>query len=101
MGLNDELKVKTQKCFTKIMSSLDPKGYVVGKLFEEQIITFTQYKEMNDGPDKETRAGSVLLHLFQTDHPRAFVVFREALERDYPWIVKEIDEYTGMAIAPY
>ena len=90
-NLNETLKTKFQKCCTKITPSLDPKGHVVGKLFEHNIITAKQFKEMNDGPDPETRAVNVLTHLFQTEHPQAFVVFREALEKDYDWIVKLID----------
>ena len=94
--LNEKLKTKTRECYTKIVSSLDPKGYVVGKLFEKHIITTIQLKEMNGGPDKETRAENVLSHLFTTSHPQAFVVFREALKQDYPWIVEMIDETDGI-----
>ena len=63
---------------------------------KKQIITPTQFKEMNGGPDKETRAENVLSHLFTTSHPQAFVVFREALKQDYPWIVTMIDETEGI-----
>ena len=89
--LNDNFKIKTRKCYTKIKSSLDPKGHVVDTLFEEEVITAKQRKEMNGGPDLETRAESVLSHLFETSHPQAFVVFREALKKDYGWLVKMID----------
>ena len=88
---NETLRAKTRKCYTKITASLDPKGHVVDTLFEREIITAKQYKEMKDGPDAETRAGNVLSHLFQTANPEAFVVFREALRKDYGWIVKLID----------
>ena len=50
---NEELKRKTKKVYFKIASSLDPKGYVVDKLFEEDIITTQQKKEILDCPDKE------------------------------------------------
>ena len=88
--LNEELKIKTRKCYTKIKSSLDPKGHVVDTLFQEEVITAKERKEMNGGPDQETRAESVLSHLFETSHPQAFVVFREALKKDYGWIVELI-----------
>ena len=89
---NEELKRKTQNVFPEIASSLDPKGYVVNRLFQHNIITILQLKEINDGPDKESRAEKLLLHLFETAHPRAFVVFRESLEKDYSWIAELIDD---------
>ena len=95
-NLNEKLKIKTRKCYSKVKSSLDPKGHVVDTLFEEEVITPTQLKEMNGGPDKETRADNVLTHLFQTSHPQAFVVFREALKKDYSWIVEMIDKTEGI-----
>ena len=95
--LNEELKIKTRKCYAKIKSSLDPKGHVVDTLFEEEVITSKQRKEMNGGPDQETRAENVLSHLFETSHPQAFVVFREALKRDYVFLVEMI-ESKGMTI---
>ena len=88
---NDLLKNKTQKCFTKVKSGFDPKGHVVDTLFQERIITAKERDEIESGPDKETRARNVLSHLFQTSHPQAFVVFREALKEDYGWIVEMID----------
>ena len=89
---NEELKRKTQNVFPEIASSLDPKGYVVNKLFQQNIITIPQMKEINDGPDKERRAEKLLSHLFQTAHPRAFVVFKESLEKDYSWIADLIND---------
>ena len=94
--LNEELKIKTKKCYHKIMASIDPKGFIVDTLFAKQIITARQLKEMNGGPDSKTRAGNVLTHLFETSHPRAFVDFREALKEDYAWLVEMIGEYTSI-----
>ena len=92
---NEELKRKTKKVYSKIASSLDPEGYVIDKLFEEDIITTRQMNEINDCPDRERRAKKLLSHLFETAHPRAFVVFREFLKKDYSWIVELIDD-TGI-----
>ena len=96
-GLNAKLKIKTRKCYSNLTPDLDPKGHVLDTLFQEEIITPKQLKELADGPDAETRARNVLSHLFQTTHPQAFVVFREALKKDYGWIVKKyLDENGGM-----
>ena len=95
--LNNKLKSKTRKCYSKIKSSLDPKGHIVDTLFEEEVITAKQCKEMNGGPDQETRAEHLLSHLFETSHPQAFVVFIEALKKDYGWIV-QIIHGKGMTI---
>ena len=89
--MNETLKLKTRKCYSRVKSSLDPKGHVLNTLFEEEIITAKQHRDVNDGPDAKTRARDVLSHLFQTSHPQAFVVFREALKKDYGWIVEMID----------
>ena len=94
--LNEKLRIKTRKCYSKVKSSLDPKGHVVDTLFEEGVITPTQLEEMNGGPNQETRADNVLTHLFQTSHPQAFVVFRNALKKDCSWIVTMIDETEGI-----
>ena len=88
---NDLLKNKTRKCFTKVKSGFDPKGHVVDTLFQEGIITTKELNEIESGLDKETRARIALLHLFETSHPQAFVVFRKALQPDYDWLVAEID----------
>ena len=93
---NDELKRKTQKFYIEIASSLDPKGYILYKLFAEEIITFSQMEEINDCHEKEKRAQQLFSFLFKTAHQRAFVVFREALQVDYGWIVKLMDECKGM-----
>ena len=96
--LNEEWKTKTRKCFTKVKPSLDPKGHVLDKLFERGIIPAKELKEMNDGPDQETRAEKVLLHLFQTAHPLAFVVFQRVseerlwLDRRENWWVRKYDQ---------
>ena len=98
---NEELKRKTKKVYSKIASSLDPKGHVGAKLFEEDIITTQQKKEIIDCPDKESRAEKLLSHLFKTAHPRAFEVFRESLKKDYnSWIVDLVDG-TGIYIYIY
>ena len=93
---NDELKRKTQKNYIQIASSLDPKGFIVNKLFAEGILTFSEMEEINDCQDKEKRAQKMFSFLFKTAHPGAFVAFREALQKDYDWIVKMIDECKGM-----
>ena len=89
---NEELRRNTKKVYSKIASSLDPKGHVVDKLFEEDIITTQQLTEINDCPDKKSRAAKLLSHLFETAHPRAFVVFIESLKEEYDWIARLIDD---------
>ena len=97
---NDVLKRKTQKFYNVIVSSLDPKGYILCKLFSEGIITFSQMEGINDCYEKEKRARKLFSFLFKTAHSRAFVVFREALQIDYDWIVKMIDECEGESVRP-
>ena len=50
--LNEKLKIKTRKCYSKIKPSLDSKGHVGDILFQEGVITSTQLKEINGGPDQ-------------------------------------------------
>ena len=96
--MNKELEIKTRKCYREIKASLDPKGYVADTLFAREIITVDQHRDIDRGPDPSTRAADLLFHLFKTAHPQAFVVFREALEKEYNWIIKMIDECTGVII---
>ena len=100
LHFNDVLKRKTQKLYSRITSNLDPAGFIVNKLYAEEIITFPQAVKINGGHEKEERAETLFSYLFNTAHPRAFVVFREALQIDYDWIVEMIDECAGESVRP-
>ena len=90
---NEVLKRKTRKCWPDIASDLDPKGDIVNRLFAEEIITTQQMTEINGFPDRGTRVEKLSPLLFQTSHPKAFVVFREALQNgDHNRLANLIDE---------
>ena len=61
---NDELKRITQKSYIEIASSLEPKGFVVNKLFAEGIFTFPQMTEINGCHEKEKRIEKFLFISF-------------------------------------
>ena len=77
--------------YQTISSNIDPKGYILNKLFEQEIITIHQKIEVQECSDAKTRAEKLLKILFKASHPKAFEVFREALQKDYGWIAQLID----------
>ena len=84
--------LKVRKKYSQVVSSgFDPQGYVLNKLFEEEIITIQQKIEVNECSDAKTRVEKLLTILFEASHLRTFIVFREALQKDHGWIVKLID----------
>ena len=88
--LNNEIKLKVKKMTTIVANSIDPQDHILHKLFEEDIITIKKMSQIDQTPEVPRRANSLLQHLFETSHPRAFLVFIKALEKDYQWLVNEI-----------
>ena len=80
------------KCFPTLTPSFDPKGSILGSLFASKIITIAQMQEINNQGTAEQRANSLFTILFTTQHPERFICFREALKKDYKWLVDIIDK---------
>ena len=89
--MNEDIKKRVKSCFTDLSTSFDPEGYILGKLFQNDVLTVDQVQEINLIPESDRRAEKLLYLLFTIPHPRAFVVLREALKRDYAWIVELLD----------
>ena len=89
--MNARIKTDVRRNYSKIAPCFDPRGYILDNLFESSIITTAKLREINDAPEMEARAEKLLSHLFTISHPEAFVVFRESLIRDYPYLVSLID----------
>ena len=89
--MNEDIKRRVKSCFTDLSTSFDPEGYILGKLFQNDVLTLDQVQEINLLSDSVRRAEKLLYLLFSIPHTRAFVVLREALQREYTWIVELID----------
>ena len=91
---NNQIKRKLRKSFSVILKSIDPRQYIADKLFEDEVITVKQWKDIKSPDDQEKRAEQLLSILFESHHPLAFVSFRDALRlsAEYNWILELIDE---------
>ena len=88
---NKSIKSRVLNLTEKLTESLDPEGYILEHHVAGGVLTSQQQTEINSLPQRHDRAGKLLAILFNADHPQAFIVFRETLQRDYSWIVQELD----------
>ena len=92
MSSSCRLKRSFQQVTEKIVSNVNP-APVVDSLFQNAVFTAADYDELTEqysGRANKMRRIMALLH--NSDNPRAFVILREALMKDYDYIVKEVDE---------
>ena len=89
---NEDIKLKVIKLFTNLEESLDPKGYILNKLFEKEIINFDKKSQVIEKADAASRTDALFDLLLTLSHPRAFIIFRKALQKDYQWLVDLIDD---------
>ena len=94
MSENEKIKQKVRKCYAKIASSLNPMGTVVDKMISKGVVTFDKASKIYQMKTNSERTfeliGKVILG--QRGHPEGFIVFRDALRDEYPWMAKMIDE---------
>jgi hypothetical protein len=88
---NKDIERKVKSMMTRLAASIDPQGHILNSLFQENIITLEQKSEVSNHSDAARRADGLLHLLFKIPHPRTFLVFKEALKKDYQWLVDEID----------
>ena len=60
-------------------------------MLQEGVLTTKQSKEIDQPEHPDDRCQLLLNQLLEGEHPKAFVVFRNSLLKEYEWLVKEID----------
>ena len=91
MSSNSELKWAFQQIHVKLVNI--NAASAIDRLFQENVISSDDNDDLthpNLNRAAQVRRLMALLH--KSDHPRAFIVLREALKKDYDYIVKMVDE---------
>lgn len=61
-------------------------------LLQEHVITTDQWHGIrNENSTTQSRCRALLHYLFSIQHPRVFLVVREALSKEYPYLLEFID----------
>ena len=89
---NDDVKYQVESCFSKLKSSVDPKGHVLRTLLLDKVITIRKSHEISKRMNQYERCCMLLDYLFEGIHPRSFILFRNSLLKYYNWMVAELDQ---------
>ena len=88
---NDEIKVRIQKVYAQFVAHVDP-NRLSDWLVQEDVLTIGQWQRIrHENPTKPDRCRALLDHLFSIQHPRAFLVVRQALEEENHYLLESID----------
>ena len=87
-----KLKSKVKFSHQTLIECIDPSLYISKTLVTEGVLTSHQMAEVNSMPSSEIRAKELLSILSNSEHPKAFSIFRKALQRDNAKMVQMIDE---------
>ena len=89
--MESSLKCKVKFLSSDLITRIDPSGYVLETLVANDILTSQQRSHIEAMPNPENRAKELLSILFNATHSKAFIIFKEALQRDHSEIVRMID----------
>jgi len=80
--------------YADFVDAVDAKGHVMDYLIQNRIVSDEVAQQVRGKETKQDRCRAMLHKLLSSRNPKAFVVLRDALERDYDYIVHEIDKGT-------
>ena len=86
------LKSKVNSCHQTLIKCINPSVYILKTLVTEGVLTSQQMAVVGSKPSSEIRAEELLSILSNSEHPKAFSIFKESLQRDHAEIVWMIDE---------
>ena len=86
------LKSKINSLHQTLIKCIDISQYVLQTLFTEGVLPSQQITKFDSISSPEIRAEELLSILFNSQHPKAFSIFKESLQRDHAEIVRMIDE---------
>ena len=91
MASNGELKEAFQQIGERFVSNVNANS-VVDRLLQDRVISRADYATVTERPfTTEERTRFLLARLLNSDHPQAFVILRQALKKEYDWLVEEVD----------
>ena len=91
---NERIRHRVTDMYADFVQQVDPKGYVMDHLIQRRIISEEDAQKLRDKETRQDRCRAMLHDLLNSGNPKAFVVLREALQQDYPYVVDRIDEQT-------
>ena len=92
MSFNSQLKGVFQKINERIVDNVNPAS-VIDRLIQDTIITKADYDDLTpDSLGKTEKMRRIMALLYNSNNPQAFIVLRKALEKEYEYFVKEVDQ---------
>ncbi|KAL4217987.1 hypothetical protein ACF0H5_022725 [Mactra antiquata] len=79
------------RCFDNFLHDLDPSPSFLHSLYAEGILTEEQIDKLSKISSRETQVAMLLRYLPHRG-PTAFTVFKDKLQKDYPWLAKKLDD---------
>ena len=92
MAENDRIRERIRDIRTDFVDTVDPRDYIVDYLIMHRIVNDQLYERMRAIATRQDRCRELLDELHGSDNPQAFIVLREALQRQCPHIVDMIDQ---------
>ena len=87
------IRTQVVRMYADFVSEVDPKGGIMDRLLQEEVVTFEQKDKVLTETTRQERCRQLLDVLFTSSSPRAFVVLRQSLnDEKKSWIVERIDD---------
>ncbi|XP_060569386.1 uncharacterized protein LOC132727813 [Ruditapes philippinarum] len=77
------------KCFDGFLRDLDPSTSFIHSLYAEGVLTEEQMDRISKISSRETQV-AMLIRFLPHRGPNAFTVFKDKLEKDYPWLAQRL-----------
>src|SRR6218665_2450440 len=88
---NEEIKRRVKNVYAQFVSDVDP-DRLSDWLIQDNVVTIDQWQRIRlENPFRRDRCRALLDHLFSINHPRAFLVLRQAVEKEHPHLRESID----------
>lgn len=89
---NYEIKLRILNVYAQFVTDVDP-DRLSDWLVQENVITVEQWQRIRlENLTKPDRCRALLSHLFSIQHPRAFLVVRQALSKENHYLLESIDK---------
>ena len=89
---NERIRHRVTDTYSYFVQTVDPKGHVMDVLIERRVVNEEIAEQLRRKETRQDRCRSMLHELLSSGNPEAFVVLRTALQRDYEYVVKNIDK---------